>query len=261
MTQPARQPRQLTSVDAPTGQYPWLPWQRVENYVNHLWDPEQIPHHSIVAQTRGGKTYLAIEGILKPMCAWDRVLIIDTKGDDPSSQVGQVVKRLPRNTWYQNLQRKQDEKYGKWYRVIAPKNRQSAHDHIGEILDQVYDEGDWVVYIDELWEVTGKFHEDGIDLGGTMSRLWRKGGYRHVSVVSGTQTPVAVPRLFYDQAGFAWIGAIRDEDRQKRLLEIGGISKKDLPVLSTLKRRQWLLCADGGEYFARTMVKKGGTQT
>lgn len=258
MTQPARQPRTLTSADAPMASYPWTPWPRVQNYVNSLWDPEQIPHHSIVAQTRGGKTFLATEGILKPMCKYDRVLIVDTKGDDPSLQVGQPVKRIPKNTWYTGMGRRRDKPYEKWYRVIAPKNRQSAHDMIGEVLDNCYDEGEWVIYIDELWEVTGKFHEDGLDLGGIMSRLWRKGGYRHVSVVSGTQTPVAVPRLFYDQAGFAWIGAIRDEDRQKRLLEIGGISKKDLPVLSTLKRRQWLLCADGGEYFARTIVTKGG---
>jgi hypothetical protein len=63
-----------------------------------------------------------------------------------------------------------------------------------------------------------------------------------------------VPRLFYDQAAFAWIGRIRDEDRQKRLLEIGGLSKRDLPIVSSLKKRQWLLAADDGDYFARTVV-------
>jgi hypothetical protein len=69
---------------------------------------------------------------------------------------------------------------------------------------------------------------------------------------------VEVPRLFYDQASFAWIGRIRDEERQKRLLEIGGMSKKDLPVLATLQRRQWLLAADNGEFFARTSVTSRG---
>ena len=252
MTTPARM---LTSVDAPTNQYPWVAWPSVRNYVNKLWDPEQIPHHAIIAQTRGGKSYLAIEGILKPMCKFDRVLIVDTKGDDPSTQVGQPVKQLPKHTWYSALGHRRDGEYEKWYRFIVPKNRRAGHDALGEVLETVYDEGDWVVYFDETWEVTGKEHDAGYDLAGPYSTLLRKGGYRRVPVISATQTPVAVPRLFYDQAGFAWIGCIRDEDRQKRLLEIGGLSKKDLPVLSTLKRRQWLLCADGGEYFARTMVK------
>ena len=249
----ARDPRLLTSVDAPDNQYPWRPWAQVRALVNKLWDPENIPHHSIIAQTRGGKSYLAVNGILD-MCKRDRVLIVDTKGDDPSTQVGKPVKQLPKHTWYDGLGRKRDGDYEKWFRLVAPKDRRRAHDVVGEALEAVYDEGEWVVYIDETWEVTGKFHEDGIDLGGTMSRLWRKGGYRGVSIVAGTQTPVAVPRLFYDQAGFAWVGCIRDEDRQKRLLEIGGLSKKDLPILSTLRRRQWLLCADGGEHFARTVV-------
>lgn len=254
MTQPSRQARILTAADAPMGDYPWVQWPTVRNVVNKLWDPENIPHHSIIAQTRGGKTYLATNGILD-MCKYDRVLIIDTKGDDPSLQIGQTVKRIPKNTWYSALGRKRDQPREKWYRYVVPKSRPAGHDAVGEILENCYDEGEWVIYIDECWEVTGKYHEGGLDLAGSMSTLWRKGGYRHVSVVAGTQTPVAVPRLFYDQAGFAWIGAIRDEDRQKRLLEIGGLNKKELPVLSTLKRRQWLLCADGGEYFARTVVK------
>jgi hypothetical protein len=73
-------------------------------------------------------------------------------------------------------------------------------------------------------------------------------------MIAATQTPVEVPRLFYDQASFAWIGRIRDEDRQKRLLEIGGLTKRDLGSISSLKRREWLLCADNGEYFARSKV-------
>lgn len=261
MTTPARSPRTpraLTPVDAPTTDYPWVPWARVSAIVDKMWDPENMPHHSIVGLTRSGKSYLAVNGILD-LCKYDRVLIVDTKGDDPSTTVGRVVTRLPRHTWYTPLGRRQDGPREKWYRIIAPKDRRVAHDVIGEALSNAYDEGEWVIYIDETWEVTGK-GDEGLGLEGIMNVLWRKGGYRHVSVVAGTQTPVMVPRLFYDQASFAWIGAIRDEDRQKRLIEIGGMSKKDLSVVSTLKRRQWLLAADGGEFFGRTIVdvKAGG---
>lgn len=253
LTSPEITPRHLTAVDAPQNQYPWVQWNRVKHVVNHMWDPENLPHHSIVGLTRSGKSYLAINGILDT-CKFDRVLIIDTKGDDPSTSVGQVIKTLPKHTWYSGMGRRRDKPYEKWFRLIVPKDRQLGADMVGTALDTAYDEGDWVVYIDETWEVTGKGAE-GLGLEGIMNTLWRKGGYRHVSVVAGTQTPVAVPRLFYDQASFAWIGRVADEDRQKRLIEIGGLGKKDLPVISSLKRRQWLLCADGGEYFARTVVQ------
>lgn len=251
MTIPAGS-RRLAVVPDATNEYPWRPWAAVKTQLNTMWEPENSPHHSIIGLTRSGKSYLAINGILD-LAKFDRVLIIDTKGDDQSTQVGRVVRRLPKHTWYSAMGRKQDGPYEKWFRIIAPDDRIQANSIIGEALNSAYDEGEWVIYIDECWEVTGKGTE-GIGLEGVMSKLWRKGGYRHVSVVAATQSPVNVPRLFYDQASFAWIGRIRDEDRQKRLLEIGGLSRKDLSILSTLKRREWFLAADNGEYFARTMV-------
>lgn len=235
--------------------YPWTPWHSVRQQIDHMWDPENAAHHAIIGLTRSGKSYLAVHGILD-LCKYDRVLIVDTKGDDHTTQVGKPVQRLPKNAWYQNIGKREDQPYQEWFRLVAPDNRAKATDLIGEALNRVYDEGEWVVYIDELWEVTGHGSE-GLGLDGIMSKLWRKGGYRHVSVVAATQSPVAVPRLFYDQAAFAWIGRIRDEDRQRRLLEIGGLTKADLPVLATLKRREWLLAADNGEYFARTTVDTG----
>jgi DNA helicase HerA-like ATPase len=254
MPAPARAPRRLTSADAPTNEYPWRPWSHVQATLRKMWEPENSPHHSIIGLTRSGKSFLAVNGILE-LAKYDRVLIVDTKGDDHSTNVGRVVKSLPRHTWYSAMGRRQDGPYEKWYRLIAPENRERANAIVGEALENAYDEGEWVIYFDETWEVTDHIGNNGLGLGSTLAKLWRKGGYRGVSVVAATQTPVAVPRLFYDQASFAWIGRIRDEDRQKRLLEIGGLSKQDLSVLSTLQRRQWFLAADNGEYFARTIVK------
>ncbi len=244
--------RPLPDASPDTSLYPWVPWRTVRSTVDKLWDPENASHHSIIGLSGSGKSFLATKGILD-LCAYDRVLIIDTKGDDPSTQIGQVVKKLPKHTWYSALGRKRDGPYEKWYRLVAPDDVKQGHDVVGEALNNAYDEGDWVIFIDETWEVTGR-GEYGLGLEGVMSKLWRKGRYRHVSVIAATQTPVAVPRLFYDQASFAWIGHIRDEERQKRLLEIGGMSKKELPIISGLKKRQWLLSANEGEYFARTMV-------
>lgn len=243
----------LDNPETPNTSYPWVPWRTVRSTIDKLWDPENSPHHSIIGLTGSGKSYLVTKGILS-LCEQDRVLVIDTKGDDKSVRIGRVVKKLPKHTWYSALGRRQDGPRDKWYRIVAPDNRTEAHEVIGEALSNAYDEGDWVIYVDETWEVTGR-GEEGIGLEAVMSKIWRKGRSSNVSIVAATQTPVAVPRLFYDQASFAWIGHIRDEERQKRLLEIGGMSKKELPIISSLKKREWLVSANEGEYFARTVVE------
>lgn len=238
--------------------YPWSPWPTVAQWVNRAWDPENVPHHSIIGLTGCGKSYLAVNGILRPMCSMDRVLLIDTKGDDPIvSAQGRPVKRIESPPVWRRMTRR-PEPYDQWQRLVVSEDRAEARQQVRSALDRVYEEGNWVVYVDEAWDLTSKDPDVGLNLGGPLARIWRKGRGRHVSLVAATQTPVEVPRLFYDQCSFAWIGRIRDEERQKRLLEIGGMSKRDLPVLATLQRRQWLLAADNGEYFARTQVTTRG---
>lgn len=232
---------------------PWVPWRTVRKTVDDLWDPEHKPHHAIVGLTGSGKSYLAINGILK-MCDYDRVLIVDSKGDDPTiSRTGRAVKEFTRRPWYSGLG--EDKKPRRdWYRLVVSDNMEKAREQVGRALNEAYDDGDWVIYVDETWDITSRDKEVGLGLGGIMSKIWRKGRSRHVSMIAATQTPVEVPRLFYDQSSFAWIGAIRDEDRQKRLLEIGGLSRKDLSHVSELEDKQWLLAADSGKYFAKTVV-------
>lgn len=232
---------------------PWVEWHGVRTYVDNAWDPENCPHHSIVGLTGSGKSYLAVNGILRPMCRMDRVLIIDSKQDDKLvSSIGTGIRELPRRTWYSGLTRRK-EPYQNWYRLILNGTPDDRRIQVGKALARVYKEGDWVVFIDELKHITG-IRRPFLRLGAFVDEIYIMGRSRRVSIVAGTQAPKDVTTSFYDQASFAWIGRIRDEERQKRLLEIGGLSKKELPYVSTLKRREWLLSADNGEYFARTKV-------
>jgi hypothetical protein len=223
--------------DRPT--IPWVGWSSLSRTVNQLWDPENTPHHSVVALSGGGKSYLMVNGLLKNMCAYDRVLLIDTKGDDP--------------TWSVKEKRKKGDQ---WWRLVVSDDPRAGRAQVSSALSTVYEEGGWVVVFDEIRDVTdpqsSRFR--GLDLLGQVDLLYRKGRYRKVSIVAATQSPRWAPPAFYDQASFAWIGRIRDELRQKRLLEIGGLSKSELSYISTLKRREWLLSADAGELFARTKV-------
>lgn len=238
---------------------PWLDWEPVRSYVDKVWDPENCPHHSIIGLTGSGKSYLGINGILKGCCENDRVLIIDTKGDDKLvSTTGKPVREIPRNPWYAGMGRREEPR-SLWYRLVVKDDPAEAKRQVFEALKRVYREGEWVVYLDEIYDITHS-RLPNLGLEPWVTQLYKKGRSRHVSVVAGTQSPAWVPRVFYDQASFAWIGRIRDEARQKRLLEIGGLAKSDLSFVSTLEKRQWLLAADNGDYFARTTVKvKEGT--
>lgn len=234
---------------------PWTTWHAVRDYVNKAWDPENCPHHVIVGLTGSGKTYLTINGILKPMCSNDRVLVIDTKQDDPLlMSVGKPIKHLPRDPWYTNYnQRDKPERW--WYRLVVSENPKEGHDQMVTALNQVYEQGDWVVVVDEAFDVSSRESPYfSRSLFGVVQKIQRKGRTRRVSMISATQEPVGVARIFFSQASFAWMGRVRDEERQKRLGQIGGMTRHELPLIASLQRRQWLLAADNGEYFARTVV-------
>lgn len=236
----------------PDTSIPWMEWNTVAHRVNHMWDPRNTPHHSIIGLTGSGKSYLCVNGILRPMCSYDRVVLFDSKGDDEVfSSVGRPVRTLPRNTWYGKLGRRRDEPQDHWWRIVIHEDKGKAQQQVFEALDRIHREGNYVSVLDEIYFITStKF----LKLEAQVDTLYRLGRNRGNSVIAATQAPRYVPTSFYDQAAFAWIGRIRDEQRQKRLLEIGGMSKKELPYIATLKRREWLLSADSGEFFARTKV-------
>lgn len=238
------------------GFYPWKPWRSVREYVDKAWDPENTPHHSIIGLTGSGKSFLTRHGLLS-MSRGDRVLIIDTKGDDPIiSKTGNPVKEFPKRAWYAGMSRKRKEPEANWFRLKVSDNIATARAQVGEALHSAYDDGDWIIVIDELFDVVSTDREVGLGLKGLYQKIMRKGRGRHVPCIAATQNPVWMPSEFYDQASFAWIGRIRDRNRQKRLLEIGGLDNQDLPIIAALQRRQWLLAADNGEFFARTKVVK-----
>jgi hypothetical protein len=231
---------------------PWHDWPVIRGYVDRAWDPLNAPHHAIVGLTGSGKSYLAINGILKPLCRTDRVLIVDTKEDDPLvSQAGRAVREIPRHTWEGRGRRRED--YDHWYRLVVHDDREKAREQVYKALRRTYAEGNWVLYFDELRDITDRV-DPGLGLMPQVDVIYRKGRTRKASIVAATQAPRWVPSSFYDQSSFAWIGRIRDEERQKRLREISGMQRAMLPVIGELQRREWLLAADNGEFFARTKV-------
>lgn len=232
---------------------PVQPWSIVRRYINRSWDLENCPHHTIVGLTGSGKTYLARHGLLE-LCKYDRVMIIDTKGADKTiSVIGRPVKKIPRQTWFGLRQKRRP--YEQWYRLILPPRVEMGRDIVGEALERAYDEGEWIIYIDELRDLAPLTTRDiSMRLNSTVSMIYTKGRSQHTGIIASTQTPTNIISDAYTQASYAWIGHVRDEARQKRLLEIGGLSKKELPYVSSLVPREWLLTAESGRTIVKTKV-------
>lgn len=224
-----------------------------------MWTVRDAPHHSIIAQTRAGKSYLARYGILDT-CKYDRVLFIDAKGDDPTIVgLGQEVTRFPRRVKRIRREFLQDETKARqnWFRLVCSEDTDIARQQVHEALDLVYREGNWIVVIDELRYVTDK-RDPGLGLESLWNRLIFRGGSRGIGVVSLTQEPRWVPGAFYTQSSFYWFSRIEDEVAMKRISEIGS-SRALLPILTRIPRHHWIYTdnLENDRFWAFTKVTKG----
>lgn len=219
---------------------PRVPWGDVHHRVGKFWIPKVAPHHSIISQTRGGKTWLIANGIL-PHVETENVLIIDVKGDDESLQdVGKPVSKIPSrfgrtfNDWLSEGKPREH-----WYKLIVHEDWGDARKQVGAALAKIYAERNWTVVLDETRALTDA-RAPGLNLSPMVEQLWLRGGSKGICVVAATQGPRWVPRSFYEQAQFHWIGAIEDEDSQKRLREVGGMERYHLPTIKGLPQYHWV---------------------
>lgn len=232
------------------------PWESVRARLNRLWIARSAPHHSIMGQTRSGKTYLYTMGILQ-LAKWDRVLIIDVKGDDPSLQIGKPVRRLPGKLAGAKKIVQEDRPYENWFRLVTYPDWEDAHEQVGEAYERVFSDGEWIVVSDELRAIVDP-RPPGINLRPQWERFRLRGGSRGIAMLDATQEPRWVPGSFYTQSSFFWYSRIEDESAQKRLSEIGS-SKALMPHLARIPKRRWLYMDNEEEdrYWARTMVTLG----
>jgi hypothetical protein len=238
---------------------PKIPWPEIHRRVGKLWLPKTTPHQSIIAQTGGGKSYLIGNGIL-PHIEDERVLIIDVKGDDPTyAEIGKPVDKIPHrgwrtfNDWLSGAKPREH-----WYRLVVKDDWTDARAQVQKALADVYREGNWTVVLDETRALT-EARVPSLNLGGYVEQMWLRGRSRGICVVAATQGPRWVPRSFYEQAQFHWIGAVEDEDSQKRLREIGGMERHHLESLKYLEQYHYVytdrLSKDGKRYRGITKVE------
>jgi len=152
MPTPNALPPWREAVDA---EIPHVPWDEIHGRVGGFWIPGDAPHHAIVSQTRGGKSYLIGNGILKHK-ERERVLIIDVKGDDPTyAEIGRPIDKIPSrfnrsfNDWLSEEKPREH-----WYRLVVREDWADARKQVGKALADCYREHDWTVVLDETRALT-----------------------------------------------------------------------------------------------------------
>lgn len=235
---------------------PDMGWDVVRERVAEYWDPHECPHHSMMGQTRSGKSYLVRHGIA-PLLKFQKMLILDAKGDDPTFRgFGRRVRGIESVTLRTVRRMIREEKPGdNWFRLIIPRGQTRGREVVGEALEQVYQEGDWTVVVDELRHLVDREYP-GINLKPQWEELMLRGGSRGISMVNLSQEPKWLPSSFYTQASFYWISRVEDEAVQKRITEIGS-SRALLPHLQNVPKRYWLYMdnLDDDRFWARTTVR------
>lgn len=230
--------------DAGLIELPTRSWKEVIERVNRLWVPEFAPHHSIFGQNGAGKTHLIVHGLL-PLCTGDNLCIFDSKGDDPvlAAAGARPVRKLPNK--YRRMLDNDKPKEG-WYRLNIYDEVSRARDQVGDALEKIYDEGNWIVVLDETRAISDP-RSPGLGLQPLLDRLWLRGRSRHISVIAATQAPRWVPTSFYDQCQFAWCSRIRDERAHQRIMEIGSMTRAHIPHIASVRKRRWLYMDDEEE--------------
>ncbi len=243
-------PRRPIPASAPYRRADWeqvnIPtrtWSNVIQRVDNLWQAEFAPHHSIMGQNGSGKTHLIVHGLL-PLATMDRVIIIDNKGDDPviNAAGARRVRKLPsqRRRLFGNGD---DKPKTEWFQLVVWDELSKAQDQVGEAIQQVYKEGEWVVVIDETRAVSDP-RSPGLGLQPELDRLWLRGRSRKIPVIAATQAPRWVPSSFYDQCQFVWCSRIRDDRAHQRIQEIGSMTRAHIPHIANIRKRRWLYMDD-----------------
>lgn len=201
-----------------------MAWDRFKPWFVRNW--KQGDHVAVVGPTGFGKSNLIVN--LLPMRK--HALALDVKGGDRTlSKLEEYG--FTRSGWPlpPKVYRKIEE--GEPARFIVGKRARTAEEMapnkrmIGACIHDVFGEGNWTVYIDELQMASSQKMWNlgsGIELNLIAARD------RGVSILTSFQAPRWVPRAASDQASWLFIFPTRDELVVDRLAEMAGRPKSEM---------------------------------
>jgi energy-coupling factor transporter ATP-binding protein EcfA2 len=190
-------------------QAPRVEW---DFFLNYIFDWRQSEHVALIGPTGSGKTTLA----LAILTLRKYITVLATKPKDSTLQQFGKSNGFKRYKEWPVLDADLSPRRLVWPDATSLYSAVSQRNHFQRALAQIYREGGWCVYIDELWFI---IHHLKLELEvRTYLQQARSNG---ISLVAATQRPAFVPLEVYDQSThlFFW----RDGD-ERNLNRISGIS-------------------------------------
>lgn len=134
---------------------------------------------------------------------------------------------------------------------VTAASRLQQREVFADALTEIWNTGQWCVFADEIRYLT-----DNLKLGTEFETLWLQGRSLGVSIVCGTQRPVAVPLEAFSQAVHLFLFRENDRRNIERMSEfVAGDVELARYVIPRLPRYEVLYVDTRSGYMARTKVK------
>lgn len=220
---------------------PVIPWSRflagdADKRAPDYWpgfDWRQGEHVTMVGTTGSGKSTLGMQ--LLPLRG--HRCIICVKPADA------LMRKIAREEDYTITTEWPPKKESAERIILWPPNRGSDNMHeqaetVSRALRNLYREGKWCVYLDELEWLTGPKY---LGLENEVNPMWQHGRSLKLSLVTGAQRPRHVPMLAYDQATHLFLWQNSDKYNRQRMGDLGGMDSKLITeIMARLPRHVFL---------------------
>lgn len=201
---------------------PVVPWSKFlaggTLETGEAWNPfdwRQGEHVTTIGTTGSGKTTLAMT--LFPQRTY-RVIVCVKPRDKLMRRIAREEDYLITAEW---PPRKDSDRIILWPPNKGSENLDEQAEIIQRALRNIYKEGRWAVYLDELEWLTGD-----LGLERDVKVLWQHGRSLGLSLVVGAQRPRHLPMLAYDQATHLFLFQNSDRYNRQRMGELGGMDSK-----------------------------------
>lgn len=205
---------------------PVKPWRQFEREL----DWRQGEHATMVGTTGSGKSTLGMT--LLPRRTYRTIICVKPR-DALMRQIARVEGYHVATSW---PPRKDADRVILWPPNKGARNLDEQADTIRRALDDLYSEGRWCVYLDELEWLT-----NNLGLESRVNVMWQHGRSLGLSLVVGAQRPRHVPMLAYDQATHLFLWQNSDRYNRQRMGELGGMDSELIQhVMARLPRHVFL---------------------
>lgn len=196
-------------------------WSRFRRDVARTWRAGE--HVTIIGGTGSGKSELArrILGIRKSS------VVFGTKPRDDT------LDRFVADGWTRIRSWPPPEDIRRailWPVIEARSDLDSLGPLFAATLDDIFVEGAWAIYIDELHYATGR-----LGLAAHLGDIWEQGRSLGVTLIVATQRPANIPLLAYSQATYLALFRTTDARDLDRLADVSGDIDRDL-LRDTVRR-------------------------